>query len=262
MAGAALLLWAIHEAPQPGNDLLQHGDELSQFIRHQQQANGSFATTGDAPSQEAKCAGIAMTGLIRSQASRPNAANLELTKKSVPIYRDWWQKDRTAEATAWMLSAYSEAYFLTKEKPFAEAVTQMADWLCTLQIGLDPKNPHWQGGFAGWSGGRVRMQQPTIESALFVYGLADACRIAQQLGDAERYGRYRDTVERGLQFVMSLQFTPANTRQFADWYQPQLYGAYFASPQDGATRLDYAQYAVCAMSKYLEQIAETPLRKN
>src|SRR5262249_1876784 len=147
------------------------------------------------------------------------------------------------------------------DKLFSELALEMADWLCTLQIGLDPKNLHWQGGFAGWQNGRVTPQEPTNETALLALGLAQACSAARQMGGNERFGRYRGSVERGLQFVIVLQYNSANSRHFAEWYQPQLFGAFFASPQDGNTRLDYAQHAVCAMCQYLDQVAETSLKK-
>jgi hypothetical protein len=260
LSGAGMVVWAIHELPQPGDDLLKQGDELCQFIRKQQQPDGSFAT-GAATAEDVAAAGIALLGLMRSQVARPAEWKLEVTRKSLPFHKAWWPKSRTPEAAAWLLSAYSEAYLLTNEKPFAEAATEMADWLGKLQIVFDAKNLNWQGGFGTWTNGRVVPQSPGIGTALYVQGMTDACRAARQMGDVERAGNYRETVERGLQFLAQLQYTPANTRQFAAEMQPQLYGAFFASFQDGATRLDYTQHALYAMCQYLDYVAEAPLRK-
>lgn len=261
LAAAGLLVWMLQELPQPGDDLVKPGAELCQFLQKQQQADGSFAVQGEPDEEQLAAAGQALMGLLQSDIVRPAPWKLDAARKALPYYRALWQKSRGLRGTAWLTTAFATAYFRTKEKPFADAAIEAADWLCSLQLGPDPKNQSGQGGFAGPVGGGGLRQTPGIESALAAHALADACLAARQAGNAERYGRFREAAERGLQFVTTVQYTPANTRHFAEWFRPQLYGAFFASPVDGNTRLDYAQYAVCAMFRYLDQVAELPLRK-
>jgi hypothetical protein len=135
----------------------------------------------------------------------------------------------------------------------------MNDWLCGLQyIQLDPRNPIWSGGFMDWVDGRPAVVEPHVSSAAYAESLAEACRVARQAGDPPRYQRYREALERCLQFVTTLQYTDANTQHFADWYRPVLLGGFHASHQDGNLRIDYTQHAVCALVQYLTYVAETP----
>jgi hypothetical protein len=80
--------------------------------------------------------------------------------------------------------------------------------------------------------------------------------VARETGDVTRHKRYRESLERALQFLTTLQYINANTQHFADWYRPTLLGGFFASHQDGNLRIDYTQHAVCAMVQYLSYVAD------
>jgi hypothetical protein len=82
--------------------------------------------------------------------------------------------------------------------------------------------------------------------------------VARQAGDIQRHPRYRQALERGLQFLQTLQYTEANCQHFAEWYRPEVVGGFYASHQDGTLRIDYTQHAVCALVGYLEQVADRP----
>ena len=97
---------------------------------------------------------------------------------------------------------------------------------------------------------------PQVTSALYAQGLADACRVAKQVGEPARLQHYRDSLERGLQFLTTLQYTDSNTQHFADWYRPALLGAFCASHQDGNLRIDYTEHAVSALVQYLLFVGE------
>jgi hypothetical protein len=248
--------------------LLEQADQLCNFIRRQQQADGSLSLT-DFPA-DAKAAGAdqeginyypgeALYGLIVSHRRSPAPWKLEVVRKALPYYRGWWQDHKNMALVPWQTAAYTEAYLLTKEPGFAEFVNEMNDWLCGLQyVMLDPRHPLWVGGFMGWQDGKPVQEEPQIGSAAYAESLADACRIARQLGDLPRYQRNRESLERCLQFLTTLQYTDANTQHFADWYRPTLLGAFHASHQDGNLRIDYTQHAVCALMQYLTHVAELP----
>src|SRR6516162_4274327 len=107
-----------------------------------------------------------------------------------------------------------------------------------------------------WVDGKPAETPPQVSSASYAEGLAEACRVARQMGDLTRYRRYSAALERCLQFLATLQFTEANTQHFAAWYRPRLVGGFHASDQDGNLRIDYTQHAVCAMVQYLAYVAQ------
>jgi hypothetical protein len=265
LAAAGLLVLAINELPSPGADLLEQSDQLCAYLKGQRQPDGSlsYQDSSDAAAMDLEgmnyYPGSALEGLARSQAHRPAAWKLDVLRKALPYYRTWWRGHKSLALVAAQSAAYSEAYLLTREQPFADLVNEMNDWVCTLQYQqFDPRRPLWLGGFMGWADGKPQPLPPQIYSANCAEALAHACRVARQAGDVPRFGRYREAVERCLQFLITLQYTEANAQHFADWYRPALLGAFHASHQDGDLRLDYTQHAVGALVDYLDFVAELP----
>jgi hypothetical protein len=265
LAAAGLMLMAIHELPTPAEDLLQQGEQLANYIRTQQQADGSLSVTDLSAEREAQpdaegistYPGEALYGLMLSQRHRPAAWKTDLARKALKYYQPWWRAHKSTHFVPCQTAAYTEAYLLTREQPFADFVNEMNDWLCELQHPpLDPRHPLWGGGFNEWIDNRGSNAAPTIGSAGYAESLAEACRLARKTGDLNRYRHYRESLERCLQFLCRLQYTEANTQHFADWYRPALVGAFYASHQDGNIRIDYTQHSVCALLMYLVEVVE------
>jgi hypothetical protein len=266
LAAGAWLILAIHETPEPGEDLLTQAEQLANYLRKQQQPDGSLHVPPDLPAGEAKPRGevpgaaeaLAILAVAKSQSLRPAPWKLEWTRKAVSYQRAWWPKNKHPLAAARLASAAAETAAVARDRASAELAFEVTDWLCTLQYGPDPKTPLWHGGFAGWEGGRSAPQPPTADGAVYCGALADACRAARQVGDATRFDRYKDAIERGLQFVTTLQYTAGNTGHFAEWYQPRLIGAFHASHTEGDIRLAETAQATAAMIPYLASVAEVP----
>ncbi len=266
LGAAGLLLLAIHELPSPGNDLLDQGEQLAAFIFRQQQPDGSLrcgdaAAGTDQPPEHADGAthypGQALAGLMASQRHRPAPWKTEVVRKALAHYGPLWKAHPNPTAVPWHTAAYTEAFLLTKDKVFADAVLDMNDWLCGLQYTrLDPRNPQRVGGFMGFEAGKSATVEPQVHAAAYAESLVEACRVARQLGDVPHYERYRTAARAGLQFLTTLQFTEANTTHFADWYKPVVVGGFHATPRDGNLRLDYTQEAVSALVLYLASIPE------
>lgn len=263
LAAAGLLVLAIHELPAPADDLLEQGEQLCAYVRGTQQADGSLLYFEGGDPKTADPDGInyypgeALYGLMRSHRLRPAPWKVEVVRKALAYYRPWWREHKNMAFVPWQTAAYAEAYLLTKERPFADCVNEMTDWLCELQYPpLHPRHPLWGGGFMGWADGKPVPAAPQVSTASYAEGLAEACRVARQAGDVVRYQRYREALERALQFLTRLQYSDANTQHFADWYRPALLGAFYASHQDGNVRIDYTQHAVCALVQYLSGVAE------
>lgn len=259
LASAGLLTLAINELPAPGDDLLEQSEQLCAYIRQQQTAEGFLSYTDPNTQAESDPEGVnsypgeALAGLLASQRHRPAPWKLDVVRRALPAYRTWWQTHKTMAFVSWQTAAWTEAFLQTREKPFAEFVLELNDWLCQWQyVQLDPRHPLWTGGFMNWTDGKASATEPQVGSAAHAESLAQACRVARQVGDVARYQHYREALERSLQFVSTLQYTDANTQHFSDWYRPVLLGAFHHSPQDGNLRIDYTQHAVCAMIQYLE----------
>jgi hypothetical protein len=266
LAAAGLLVLAVSELPAPQEDLLRKADQLCNYIRRQQRPDGSLAYT-DADDDRAApdpdgislYPGAALYGLMRSQQRRPAEWKTELVRKALGYYAPWWRGHKNLAFVPWQTAAFAEAYLLTRERPFADFVNEMNDWLCELQYDrLDPGHPQWLGGFMGWADGKAVPAAPRVTSACYAEGLAEACRVARQTADLARFQRYGEALERGLQFLVTLQYTEANTQHFNPWYRQRLLGGFHTSHQDGDLRIDHAQHAVCAMIQYLSYVARTP----
>jgi hypothetical protein len=105
----------------------------------------------------------------------------------------------------------------------------------------------------GWQDGRTIEVAPTVTGAAQAEALAEACRVARELGDVTRFNRYSESLEHALRFLLTLQYTTERTGHFADWYRPRIVGAFHHSHQDGNLRIDYTHHAVVALYGYLEQ---------
>jgi hypothetical protein len=266
LGSAGLLVLAINDLPSPAADLLEQSEQLCNYIRRQQQKDGALSTSDlpDGPKSAAadpeaisQYPGVALYGLMLSQRHRPAEWKTELARKAATYYRPWWHKHRSQAFVPWQTAASAEAYLQTKEQPFADFVNEMNDWLCGLQYAqLDASRPLWRGGFMSWRDGKPLRTEPRISSAVYAESLAEACRVARQSADVQRYQRYRETLELCLQFVASLQYGDLNTVHFAEWYRPAVLGGFYASHQDGNLRIDYTQHAVSAMVQYLAHVAE------
>jgi hypothetical protein len=266
LAAAGLLVLAVHELPAPQDDLLKQADQLCNYIRTRQRPDGSLACTdgpapaaGDDPEAVSDYPGAALYGLMRSQQRRPAAWKTDVVRKALGYYRPWWQAHKGMAFVPWQTAAYAEAFLRTREQPFADCVYEMNDWLCGLQYErLDPRRPTRVGGFMGWADGKPVEAAPDVGSAAYAEALAEACRVARAAGDLVRYRRYSEAVERGLQFLTTLQYTEACTQHFAPWYRRKLAGAFHASERDGNLRIDYTQHALCALIQYLTYVNPLP----
>jgi hypothetical protein len=263
LASAGLLVLAINELPSPGEDLLEQSEQLCNFVRKQQARDGSLRSSDAEAPPEADLEGVssypgeALAGLMRSQRHRPAEWKTDVVRKALPYYREWWRAHKTMTLVPWQTAAFTEAFLMTKEEAFAEFVQEMNDWLCGLQYSqLDPRHPLWSGGFMEWADGQPLPRAPQVHSGTYAESLVEASRVARQAGDVTRFQRYRESVERCLQFLTTLQYTDANTQHFTDWYRPVLLGAFHASHQDGTLRIDYTQEAACAMVQYLTYLGE------
>lgn len=259
LGAAGALVSAISELPAPQKDLLDRSEQLCRTIRKQARPDGSLACPSDEGDKDEgvdRYPGLALQALLLSHKHRPEPWKVELVRKALPYYRAVWKNGRSLELVGSQTTAFTEAYLVTKDKAFAEHVFEMGDWVCSLQYTtIDPRRMFWYGGFKGWRDGRAVETAPTIHSAIQAESLIEACRVAREMGDVTRFQRYSEAIERCLQLLATLQYTDAVTQHFADWFRPQVVGAFYLSHQDGNLRIDYTEHAVASLLGYLEHVA-------
>jgi hypothetical protein len=262
LSACGMLLAAIHELPNPASELLDRGEELARYIVRQQRTDGSLMcsdlASGEPDFESSHVApGIALTGLMRSQALRPAPWKIDVMRKAVAYYRPWWRDHRHMTFAANMAPACAVGFLQSKDRArdigMAEFACELSDWLCTQQIDkLDPRHPNWMGGFAEKPG-----QSPTISGLACASAIIETARVTRQLPDAERFARYRDAATAALQFGTTLQYTDANTQHFGLSYRQQfLLGGFHMAHNDGRLRMDGTPQAVAGMLAYLMVIAD------
>jgi hypothetical protein len=262
LAAAGLLVSAINELPMPQDDILDKADQLCRFIATRQQVNGALQCTNSSSTDteavvngcSSSGPGQALCGLMASQRRRPAQWKLDIVHKALGYYQDWWRSHRNAELAASQTPAYAEAYLATKSKDYADAVFEMNDWLCALQYSqLDPRHQQWWGGFKCSTDDA---DAPTVHGCLYAQSLAAACRVARQLGDAQRFDKqYRPALELWRTYLVRLQYVEANTQHFDPTYRRRsLLGGFHASTEDGTLRIDFTAQAVCALLEYQDGV--------
>jgi SAM-dependent methyltransferase len=267
-AAVAVLVQAIHDLPDPAADLLNDSEQLCNYLRRAQRPDGSFACSDNGPDGKPGAddndtinlySGEALYALVRSQQQRPAPWKTDAVRKALTFYQARWRAGKNMVLVPRHTAAYAEAYHQTKEQACADFVFEMNDWLCGFQFAqLDPLHPLWLGGFMSCVEGRPAPTSPTAASAVYIASLAEAVRVARLAGDAKRFDRYKESLERGLQFLVTLQYSDANTQHFAEWYRPALVGGFHTSHTDGNLRLDCTQEAVRAVMGYLSYVKEVP----
>jgi len=260
LSSAGLLLACIHELPNPAAELIEQGEELAAYIRSQQQSDGSIVLASITRPEGENITlhpGVALHGIAASMSARPAPWKPELLHKAMGFYRKQFKANPDLTLAIWQGLAYSEAYLATKDPAFAEYVFELCDWVCALQYDrLDPRQPHWLGGFADSAAGKRQSNPPTINSAAVAELIGAACRVTRQRPDAQRYDQYLAVLSRALQFVTSLQYTEDTSQHFATTYRPTILGGFHLSHQNGTLRLDYQRHAVSALVQFLSGIAD------
>jgi hypothetical protein len=265
VGAAGLLVLAINELPNPKGDLLDRSEQLCAFLRSRVRPDGGLRCSDavDAPVDSpeeinggVQHAGVALYALALSQRYRPAPWKVEVVTRAAAFYLPGWRANKKVDFVPWHSAAYAEIFLASQDRKLADAVLEMNDWLVGLQYAtLDPRRQLWFGGFAGFEKDHRVEAAPTVETAHCAEALAHACRVTRQLGDARRHEVYSVALKQGLQFLMTLQYTAANTQHFADWYRPRLVGGFFTSHQDGTLRIEHTPHAVNALSLYLEYVA-------
>ena len=268
--GSALLLLAMSELDDT-SEFAREMVGLSRFLESRQTSEGWFRVSARGPTatRQSLFPGEGLLALARTYKHTKRDASLQAVMRALPWYRQYWRNEsnRQTEFFAWQCSAFSEAYLITRDPTCAAYVYDLADWMLALQYRPNKAPSEWVGGFAGYvpprlySGQTIPGQQiprmPRNNTGSYAEGLADACRLAKAAGDQERLKRYKQSLVAAMEFLMTLQYTEANSAHFSARYMPLVYGAVRESLVEGDIRCDYTQHAACAWLQYLMGIHES-----
>lgn len=258
---AALLLLALCELADAGVHRAEPASQLARYLAARVLPDGSFDLRVTSLDEEDANVGIdfypgeALYALLRGTSSFPSLPvdALEILERGYPYYRRHWLENRNAAFTPWQSGAHAEAYGLNGRAAHLQFVFAMNDWLLQSQYAEDHDVPEeYMGGFGVLEYERLLRIPPGVASASSLESLAHALRVARKAGDATRVRRYRASIESGLRFLLSLQFSEQNTRHFQPEVATKLDGAFHASVEDGTVRIDFTQHALYAMGLYLE----------
>jgi AMMECR1 domain-containing protein len=235
---AFMILALVRQPRYPGS--LETAGKLAQWIVSLQRPDGSYDT-----SPNGKVTGIdyypgeAMLSLMRLFDATGDGRLLDSVSRAFPYYRDYWRKKKSTAFIPW----HTQAYFLlarhTLDTELGSFVYEMNDWLIdTYQI-LDDVYPDKIGGF--WK------RDPNNSTSSYMEGVNDAYTTALLFNDEEHIKKYRDSIRKGIRFVLQTQFTPEN----AFWVQnpKRAVGGFKESLKSVNQRNDYAQHATSALLK-------------
>jgi hypothetical protein len=265
---AGLLLRAVHELPNPADVRLAEAEGLANYLHTCQQPDGSFRAQSN-PIQMAAhetnseatnwmYEGLAVEGLGLSLNRRPAPWKMEALNHAAGFYNQQ-VKQMPVQAFPAFISGFAEACLRAQDKSCAAAVFNMADAVCNVQVQADPAHLSWVGGFCLNSGEKNRQEPPAAQGAKCISCLCDAYRVAKSMGDAARAEKYRQGIERGVQYYATLQYTPSSAEHFAEAFQPKVIGAFRANPTEGVVRLQDTAECVLAMATYLSDVAGVAL---
>lgn len=165
-------------------------------------------------------------------------------------YRDWHRANRNPAFVPWHTQACFLLWRETGDARFKDFVLEMNDWLLPFQ--------QWE-TVADFPDAQGRFYDPKMpfgpphasSTGVYLEGLIDAFKLADQTGDKVRALRYARAIHRGLRNVMQLQF--AAPYECAGLANPEkTLGGIRTTEYDNVIRIDNVQHNLMAVLKILQ----------
>jgi AMMECR1 domain-containing protein len=235
----AFMIYNLLRQPDyPGS--LEKAKKLAEWILTLQQQDGAYATTfGGSVAGKDYYPGEAMLALMRLFDATGDGRLLDSVARAFPYYRDYWRDNKNTALVPW----HSQVYLLlarhTRDADVESFVYEMNDWIIdSYQIFTDVY-PDKIGGF--------KKEDPRNSTSSYMEGVNDAYRTALLFNDEGHIKKYRDSIRKGIRFVLQMQFTPEN----AFWVKnpSRTIGGFRESLKSVDQRTDYTQHATSALLK-------------
>ncbi|MBI2650017.1 AMMECR1 domain-containing protein [Candidatus Woesearchaeota archaeon] len=224
---------------------------LSNLLLSMQREDGSFITyyNSNQPDDFDFYPGEAMLALVRLYEKTGDKRYLKAVEKAFPFYKGYFDRTKHEAFVMWQISTFYETYEITKKQEYADFVFEMADWIMNQQY--DEKNTPYSdflGGFSDFLGGfGGNGGMPTLSSAVYADGIADAYTLAKIVNDRNKVKKYGKSLRLASRFILQLQFDDVNT-----YYVPnpeKAIGAIRESLISNNLRIDYTSHSVLALLK-------------
>ncbi len=244
----ALTALAMMDAPNPK----RYEDALMGLIQGMvwmQRDNGSF-NTNFPPSLESSSQryypGETLLALARRYEQTGDGALRKVCDRALPFYQEYFRTRPDPSFVPWQTQAWAKLARKTQLERYAAFVFEMSDALVETQVLLEDTTasprplPIYDGAFDPENDGVMG-----IATGVYIEGLVEALRTAEAFKDAPRAGRYRHAVEKGIRFVVQLQF-----REEEGYYVRSpldVYGGFRNTPINPTLRIDHCQHGLAAL---------------
>lgn len=249
LGAAALAALAILESPERA----RYSDQLQQLKRGilaLWEDNGAFRTfhfPADRNDNQNFYPGEALLLWAHLHSETEDPVLLDRAKKSFAYYSDWHIANRNPAFVPWHSQAYAMFYQACGDSRLRDFVFEMNDWLLPFQQWESAPAPDLMGRFFDPD---RRHFGPPHASATGVYleGLADAYRLAEDQGDAGRAKAYATAIWRGLRSLRQLQFLDDVDMFYVDG-RDKVHGGLRTETYNNEVRVDNVQHGLMALLK-------------
>jgi hypothetical protein len=178
--------------------------------------------------------------------------------KSFAYYKNWHfqQENRNPAFIPWHTQAYYLVWKKTKNEELKQFIFEMNDWLLPMQQWSGLQYPDIKGRFYNPN----KPYGPPHASATGVYleGLVDAYRLADETDDLHRKTRYKKAILQGIRSIMQLQFTDeVDMFYISDKKKARVKGGIRTTVYNNQIRCDNVQHNLIALLKVLEHFNES-----
>ena len=183
--------------------------------------------------------------------NHPVAPSLDRCARAFELCRDRHRERRNPAFVPWATQACAALYARTGDRPYADFIIEMSDWLQSMQQ-WDDVEADLRGRFHDPA--RPEFGVPHASSTgVYLEGYAPALALVRALGDEERAGLYERIVERGLRSLRQLQFRDERD-MFYIAHPERVKGALRTETCNNELRVDSAAHALLAAVTLLRPI--------
>ena len=177
--------------------------------------------------------------------------------QSFRYYKNWHQQEenRNPAFIPWHTQAYYLVWKKTRNEELKQFIFEMNDWLLHMQ--------QWSGlRYADTKGRFYNPRKPygpphSSSTGVYLEGLIDAYKLAEETGDNVRKSSYRKVTLRGLRSVMQLQFVDdVDMFYIPEKMKKRVKGGIRTTVYDNRIRCDNVQHNLMALLKILDHFDE------
>lgn len=259
LGAVALAALAIFEHPRrkPYEEIL---NRLSACVDRLWQPDGSFRTFLRPENRNDNhnfYPGEALLYWAHLHGQTRDPALLDRFMKSFRYYRDWHLANRNPAFIPWHSQACAMVFEQTGETELRDWVFAMNDWLLPIQQWGSPLAPDLWGRF--YDPKNPKYGPPHASSTgVYLEGLADALKLAQDCDDADRAAAYELAAWRSIRSLRQLQFLD-EIDTFYIAKRDKVLGGLRTETYNNEIRVDNVQHGLMGLLK-LSDVLDIPLK--